>query len=505
MYVDDKTSNLTYDTNSENTNVIDGIDNIDSFDDFNASVFDRMDEVPQLTVSALTAIIKTTMEEAFYNLTVEGEVSGFKISSVGHWYFSLKDSKAVINAVIWKGLASRLNFIPKDGQKVVVNANINVYEPRGTYQLICSSIKPYGEGDILAMLEERKRHYAKLGYFDEDIKKPIPKNPNKVAVITSPTGAALQDILQITGRRCPFMDIIILPAVVQGSDAALSIAARIKEVNDFLLAPVMIVGRGGGSIEDLLPFSEDCVIEAIFHSEIPVISAVGHEIDWALSDYVADLRAPTPSAAAELVCQDSSIQKETLDKLKKSMTDNIWSRLDNARQRLVSFSQETIKKQLESKLSHTKMRLDFATESLRMGMLNLFNNKKNRYNIALHKMQALSPLSVLDRGYGILSKENGNTIKSIRQIKTGETINIRLFDGQISASVENIKNIIASASASSVAHSSANSSSSAISNANSSSSANSNAISSVNSHRKSATVHKEHKVKAKETTEAKGE
>lgn len=439
MYIDDISSNITSNIYSDTTlDLTFGSTQSLNSEDQESRVFDRMDEVPQLTVSALTTIIKTTMEEAFYNLTVEGEVSGFKISTAGHWYFSLKDSKAIISAVIWKSLASKLNFVPKDGQKVVVNANISVYEPRGTYQLVCNSIKPYGEGDILAMLEERKRYYAKLGYFDESIKKAIPKNPNKVAVITSPTGAALQDILQITGRRCPFMDIIILPAVVQGSEAAPSIAARIKEVNDFLLAPVMIVGRGGGSIEDLLPFSEDCVIEAIFKSDIPVISAVGHEIDWALSDYVADLRAPTPSAAAELVCQDSSSQKEALDKLIKSIQDNIQTRLDTARQRIVSFSQENIRKQLESKLSHTRMRLDFATEALRLGMLNLFSNKKNRYDIALHKMQALSPLNVLDRGYGILSSEGGNTIKSINQIKTGDTIKIRLFDGQITASVEDV-------------------------------------------------------------------
>ena len=439
MYIDDISSNITSNIYSDTTlDLTFGSTQSLNSEDQESRVFDRMDEVPQLTVSALTTIIKTTMEEAFYNLTVEGEVSGFKRSTAGHWYFSLKDSKAIISTVIWKSLASKLNFVPKDGQKVVVNANISVYEPRGTYQLVCNSIKPYGEGDILAMLEERKRYYAKLGYFDESIKKAIPKNPNKVAVITSPTGAALQDILQITGRRCPFMDIIILPAVVQGSEAAPSIAARIKEVNDFLLAPVMIVGRGGGSIEDLLPFSEDCVIEAIFKSDIPVISAVGHEIDWALSDYVADLRAPTPSAAAELVCQDSSSQKEALDKLIKSIQDNIQTRLDTARQRIVSFSQENIRKQLESKLSHTRMRLDFATEALRLGMLNLFSNKKNRYDIALHKMQALSPLNVLDRGYGILSSEGGNTIKSINQIKTGDTIKIRLFDGQITASVEDV-------------------------------------------------------------------
>lgn len=397
-----------------------------------------MNEVPKLTVSQLTEVIKETLEGSFYDLTVEGEISGFKPASTGHWYFSLKDKTAVIGAAMWRSNIPRVGFIPKDGQRVIVKGSISVYEPRGTYQIICTSIKPYGEGDILAMLEERKRHYASLGYFDDALKKPIPRNPNKVAIITSPTGAALQDILQITGRRSPSMDIIILPAVVQGSDAAKSIAARIKEVNDFLLAPVMIVGRGGGSIEDLLPFSEDCVIEAIYQSEIPVISAVGHEIDWALSDFVADLRAPTPSAAAELVCEDSLNLKASLDKIRTSMKDNLASRISAIRLRLSVFSPSSVENQIQSRLSHNRMRLDYALSAFKMGISKLVSNKKTRFDITYHKLQALSPLAVLERGYSIVTNEKGETIKNIKQVSVGASIKVKLSDGTITSDVTNI-------------------------------------------------------------------
>ena len=314
--------------------------------------------LPKLTVSELTSLIKNTLECSFFGLTVEGEISGFRPASTGHWYFSLKDQGAVIGCCMWRSTIPRVAFKPKDGMKVVVTGALSVFEPRGTYQIICTSMKVAGEGDILAMLEERKRRYDSLGYFDESKKKPIPRRPGRVAVITSPTGAALQDILQITGRRNKGLDIIILPAIVQGADAAISIATRIREVNDFALADVMIVGRGGGSIEDLLPFSEECVIEAIHESQIPVISAVGHEIDWAISDYVADLRAPTPSAAAELVCESSIDQMEKVNQLRADMTEAVVAKLNAVKLRLASFSPENAKAQLENRLNRRRMQLD---------------------------------------------------------------------------------------------------------------------------------------------------
>ena len=394
--------------------------------------------MPKLTVGELTTLIKQTLEGSFFNLTIEGEVSGFRPASTGHWYFSLKDDKAVISAAMWKSTAARMGFEPKDGQKVIVTGSLSVFEPRGTYQIICTSIKPVGEGDILAMLEERKRSYSQLGYFDASIKKPIPKRPNKVAVITSPTGAALQDILQITGRRNKGMDIIILPAVVQGSEAAPSIAARIKEANDFLLADVIIVGRGGGSIEDLLPFSEDCVIQAIHESVLPVISAVGHEIDWAISDFVADLRAPTPSAAAELVCESSLDQIEKNAQLKASMTESINARLNAIRLRISAFSPAFAKAQLDSKLSRYRMMLDNKIMTMTHGLQDNLSTKKAKLHLVTEKMAALSPLSVLDRGYSIVTDKDGNTIKSTEAVKKGDTINIRLNKGNLSANVQEV-------------------------------------------------------------------
>ena len=395
--------------------------------------------LPKLTVSELTSLIKNTLECSFFGLTVEGEISGFRPAGTGHWYFSLKDQGSVIGCCMWRSTIPRVAFKPKDGMKVVVTGALSVFEPRGTYQIICTSMKVAGEGDILAMLEERKRRYDSLGYFDESEKKPIPRRPGRVAVITSPTGAALQDILQITGRRNKGLDIIILPAIVQGADAAISIAKRIKEVNDFALADVMIVGRGGGSIEDLLPFSEECVIEAIHESQIPVISAVGHEIDWAISDYVADLRAPTPSAAAELVCESSIDQMEKVNQLRSDMTESMVAKLNAVKLRLASFSPENAKAQLENRLNRRRMMLDSLSTDMQHSIHNLLNQRKAKADLLRHKMEALSPLAVLDRGYSIVTDKDGRTLKSVSQANAGDNITIRLSDGRILADVQEVQ------------------------------------------------------------------
>ena len=395
--------------------------------------------LPKLTVSELTSLIKNTLECSFFGLTVEGEISGFRPASTGHWYFSLKDQGSVIGCCMWRSTIPRVAFKPKDGMKVVVTGALSVFEPRGTYQIICTSMKVAGEGDILAMLEERKRRYDSLGYFDESKKKPIPRRPGRVAVITSPTGAALQDILQITGRRNKGLDIIILPAIVQGTDATISIATRIREVNDFALADVMIVGRGGGSIEDLLPFSEECVIEAIHESQIPVISAVGHEIDWAISDYVADLRAPTPSAAAELVCESSIDQMEKVNQLRADMTEAVVAKLNAVKLRLASFSPESAKAQLENRLNRRRMQLDSLSTDMQHSMQNLLNQRKAKTELLRHKLEALSPLAVLDRGYSIVTDKDGRTLKSVTQANAGDSITIRLSDGRILADVQEVQ------------------------------------------------------------------
>ena len=394
-----------------------------------------MENLPKLTVSELTAIIKQTLEGSFFGLTVEGEISGFKPASTGHWYFSLKDQNSLIGAAVWRSNVPRIGFVPKDGQKVVVTGYISVYEPRGSYQLICTSMRPSGEGDILAQLEERKKYYASLGWFDESLKKSIPSSPSKLAVITSPTGAALQDILQITGRRSNTMDIIILPATVQGENAGESIAKRIEEVNKFMLADVMIVGRGGGSLEDLLPFSEDCVIKAIHDSKIPVISAVGHEIDWALSDFVADLRAPTPSAAAELVCERTSDRKEKLLNSVSSLHKAIASKTQNARLMLAFASDRNLKNRLDSIIANSRMHLDSSVGAMGIFISKRLSEFRNKTDTNKARLESLSPFEILKRGYSIVTDSSGKTIKEVDLSYKGKEINIRFNKGNARAKI----------------------------------------------------------------------
>lgn len=395
-------------------------------------------KLPRLTVSELTSLIKTSLEGSFFGLTVEGEISGFRPAATGHWYFTLKDAGAVVSCVMWRTTAARSPLKPQDGMKVIVTGSLSVYEPRGSYQIVCTSMREAGEGDILAMLEERKRRYESLGYFDPAVKKPIPKAPRRVAVITSPTGAALQDILQITGRRNPGMDIIILPAVVQGAEAAPTIAARIDEVNAFLLADVIITGRGGGSVEDLLPFSEECVIEAIHRSQIPVISAVGHEIDWAISDFVADLRAPTPSAAAELVCESSTDRIEKVRQLKSSMLEAMSARVSAARLKIAAFSPQAASARLEGMLNRMRFRLDSCVSVLQHNMTSRISDSRAKATLLRHKIGDLSPQSVLGRGYGIIASEGGKTITKAHDADNGGKIRIIMADGTIRALVEEV-------------------------------------------------------------------
>lgn len=395
-----------------------------------------MAETLKFSVSELTELIRNTLESSFYGLTVEGEISGFKYASTGHWYFSLKDRDAVISAAMWRTNAVRAGFVPKDGQRVIVTGSISVYPPRGTYQITCTSIRLAGQGDILAMLEERKKRYNAMGYFDQSLKKPIPKRPERVAVITSATGAALQDILQVTGRRNAGMDIVILPAQVQGAGAAEEIAARIREVNLYSLAPVMIVGRGGGSVEDLLAFSEDVVIQAIHESGIPVISAVGHEIDWAISDFVADLRAPTPSAAAELVCSSGSEQAEKLASLKLSMLEAVSGRARTVRLRFAAVNTRSSARLIENRIGNARLSLEARLDGMRHGVKNAMRKAAHALEVNSGLLRAMNPSAVLERGYAIVSRQDGKTVRSAKDVRAGEVLGIRVSDGRFAARVE---------------------------------------------------------------------
>ncbi|MFZ5367494.1 MAG: exodeoxyribonuclease VII large subunit [Spirochaetota bacterium] len=392
-----------------------------------------------LSVSELTELIKTCLEGTFSEVTVEGEISNYRPSSTGHLYFTLKDAGAALQVVMFKNRLRALTFIPRDGQRVKARGSISVYPQRGTYQLVCEYLEEAGTGDILAMLEERKRRLAAEGLFDEARKRSIPRFPETVGVISSPTGAAVQDILNILRRRAAGIRVIIIPTPVQGSEAGPIIARRIEQANQWHLADVLIVGRGGGSLEDLLPFSEEVVVRAVANSEIPVISAVGHEIDWALSDFAADLRAPTPSAAAELV---SANRQETLEMVRgyrRLLEDSIQGRLDRARLLIKPFAPENLELRFRAILQPRLVRFDDAKEGLLLGMKDRLTRARRKLELALNTLESSSPLAILERGYAVVQDaESGAIIRRASEAAPGKLLQIRPMEGLFTARTETI-------------------------------------------------------------------
>ncbi|MGN0907978.1 MAG: exodeoxyribonuclease VII large subunit, partial [Bullifex sp.] len=427
---------------------------------------------------------------------IEGEVSGFRPSTSGHWYFTLKDRDSQISAVMFRFAHTQSSYIPKNGDKVLIRGSVDVYEPRGTYQIICQSIRKSGDGDILLELEKRKAYYQSLGYFDLETKKQIPKHPSRVGIVTAPGGAAVEDMLNTLKKRAPSLDVVIYPCLVQGESAAEDIAAQIDNANMLPMCDVLIVGRGGGSKEDLLPFSDPLVIEAIHRSELPVISAVGHEIDYSLSDYAADARAITPTEGASMASEgifrdrqelgnitrilssvmkeklmDASshlVRKEELDalvnaKVKKyqiPFTDHmkqiISSRFSSAAMK-VSFLSDSLTPALSAKAERERMHLDAVSASnerdialkadrsssmvkeLSSRSLTLMNGKyseaKARLASASAAVQALSPLEVLKRGYAIATLPDGRAVRSSDEVKAGDILSVRLMKGIIRTEV----------------------------------------------------------------------
>jgi exodeoxyribonuclease VII large subunit len=391
------------------------------------------------SVSDITTLIKQTLEGAFYGVAVEGEVSNFRPASSGHWYFQLNDNDAAIQAVMFKQKSWRLSFIPKDGDRVKITGNISVYAKRGTYQLICESIEKTGTGDILALLEERKRRFAAAGYFDQARKRPLPPFPTRIGVVTSPTGAALRDILHVSLRRNPTIDIVVLPATVQGEGAAAMIAGQIAYANKWNLADVLIVGRGGGSLEDLLPFSEQVVVEAIVHSAIPVVSAVGHEIDWALSDHAADLRAPTPSAAAELTCPDIEEMVAAMKERVGRMHHMVRNRIALAKSETNVFSTKRMSEYFSRRLEQAHLRSDDLVEHMRLTIQRKVVASRSKFDAFRAQTHALSPLSVLERGYAIVTDtRNGGIVKNAHSLVVGSDIAIRFAKGSARATTQSI-------------------------------------------------------------------
>ena len=386
------------------------------------------------SVSELTAYIKTSLEACFQSIIIEGEISNFKPSSSGHYYFTLKDEGASISAVLFKGKARYLDFIPKDGMTVRVKGSISVYAQRGAYQIVVDTMEQAGTGDILKAIEELKRKLAAEGLFDQAKKRPLPRFPRTIGVITSPNGAALQDILNITQRRNNSISIVILPCIVQGNDAPPTIIRQIEAANKFDIADVLIVGRGGGSLEDLLPFSDEGVVRAVAASRIPIVSAVGHEIDTALSDYAADLRAPTPSAAAELVTPLKEDTYEFLQNSTAEMYELLMNRIAHGRLLLQSFSLEAMELHLRKMLSPLVQRFDSARDTLCGEMKTRIAEAQNRLVLAEHKLESANPQKILDRGFAIVrDKKTGKIIRNAEEVSANTVLAIRLAKGTIQA------------------------------------------------------------------------
>ena len=390
------------------------------------------------TVSELNGIIKEILEE-FPVITLEGEISNYRPNSSGHLYFNLKDNSSIISAVMFRGAAYSLSFAPKDGMKVQVTGKLSVYGPQGKYQIIISKMSIAGEGDILRMIGERKRKLAAEGLFDQTKKKKLPAFPKTIGIVTSPTGAALRDILQITKRRNKCISVNIFPALVQGTDAAATIAQQIKTANTFNLCEVLIVGRGGGSLEDLLPFSEECVVRAIAESHIPVVSAVGHEIDWALSDYAADLRAPTPSAAAEIVVPQLSEIKTILLQYSNELYENSMNRVEKIKLMIKSFKPENLEMQFRSIEQPLLQRFDNAKEGLFQNIIQKLRDTRQYIENCETVLENASPQTIFNRGYSMVrNKNSGEIVRSTENIQEGTELEIVPASGKITATVTSI-------------------------------------------------------------------
>ena len=390
-----------------------------------------------LSITQLNEYIRGRMDSdpLLAQVAVRGEISNYKQYPSGHHYFTLKDEGSALRCVMFKGNAMRLRFRPENGMKIIAMGKVSVYPRDGAYQLYCTAMTMDGVGDLYAAFEQLKKKLAAQGLFDPAHKKPLPKYPGTIGIITSSAGAAVHDMLRILRKRYPLSRVRLLPVRVQGAEAPGEIAAAIGYANHYHLADLLIVGRGGGSIEDLWAFNDEQVAYAIYHSEIPVISAVGHEPDVTISDYVADLRAATPSNAAELAVPDQDALRQSLDAMSNAMASSLNRQVKAARQHLMVLSAS---KALQSPTGYLEQR-NQSVELLKNRLVAAQNQNitraKQRYIAQISKLEAMSPLKVLTRGYSMVQTERGEVVRSVSQVSLGERIRVRLSDGTLSATV----------------------------------------------------------------------
>lgn len=390
------------------------------------------------TVTQLTRHVKDCIERGYPNVWVEGEISNFKAYGSGHIYFTLKDEGAQLSSVIWRTSAERLKFIPDDGAKVLAHGRLSVYEPRGTYQFIADRLEPLGVGDLAAAFEQLKKRLAAEGLFAPERKRPIPKYPRRIGIVTSPSGAALQDMLKVIFGRWP-AELIVAGVQVQGERAAGEIAGAIQALNRLRgddRPDVLIVGRGGGSIEDLWAFNEEAVARAIVASAIPVISAVGHEVDFTIADFAADVRAATPSHAGEMVVPRFSETLAYLENLRAALPVALETRMEIARRRLEAIEQSYALRHPEERVAMLRQRLDDLSQRLIQQPGRIVERLKQRAGGLAGKLDSLSPLRVLERGYSVTRRVKDDVlIDSISKVSPGERLRTRVADGEIESEV----------------------------------------------------------------------
>ena len=379
------------------------------------------------TVSQINGYVKKILDHNIIlnNVWVKGELSNFKRHYSGHLYITLKDEGGVLKAVMFRGAATTLAFEPADGMKVLARGRVSVYEAGGAYQLYIEEMIPDGVGELYIAYEQLKKQLADEGLFDERHKKPIPKFPKAVGVVTAPTGAAVRDIINVITRRYPMAEIILYPAKVQGTGAAQSVVKAIEYFNATREVDTLIVGRGGGSIEDLWAFNEEITARAIYASEIPVISAVGHETDFTIADFVADLRAPTPSAAAEIAVPSTPELAARITADKSRIQQSIVSRIEGGRLLLKRFKMRTPK----DRIDEYSLRVDAMTRSMENSLKMKTMSLRRHFAAQAAKLDALSPLQTLSRGYAIPTREDGTVIRSVGEVKSGDEFTLRLKDG----------------------------------------------------------------------------
>ncbi len=393
------------------------------------------------SVSAVNQYIKTTLEgdRQLKSLSVRGEVSNLRIQQSGHIYFDLKDKQSSIKSVIWRSTAARLRYQLKNGMQLVAVGRIGVYDVAGQYQLILSSVTPDGAGDLALALEQLKEKLAAEGLFDVANKKKLPSHPKLIGVVTSPSGAVIRDIYNVSKRRDPFSRIILYPAQVQGEGSSKQIAEGIGFFNSRYPVDVLIVGRGGGSAEDLWCFNEEPVVRAIYASRIPVISAVGHETDTTLSDYAADVRASTPSQAAELAVPMISEELGYIRSLQKRLAIAAKAKISIKKQLVEGMLSRTVFKTPERLLERKHQQLDDLSEKLQIMTRLLLDKKRQHLLRTIDRLELMNPVHILKSGYGLLEDSNGQPVNSVDRVSDGEVIKIRLEDGILKAEVLNVE------------------------------------------------------------------